>query len=175
MFVGAYWGQRKESKESAAERIAAFLEDLAGCGDAFATWYSKATSRAVALRSPMGRDAASLVRNLKPNRRDADRQPIPELGHSLSAWNGGNFSFSATIGSWNEQVGNAVVLNLGAERDLGQDSYQRIIEAAVRAFDPDHAVITSHEQINRAGATRPWEVGFFMYHRGGRIERHTIA
>lgn len=174
MFIGAYWSERRESKESAAERIAAFLEALASCGDAFATWYSKGASRASALRSPMGLDATSLVSSLKPNRRDADRQPIPDLGYSLGAWNGGDVSFSATIGSWSEHVGNAVVLNLGAEKEIGQDLYQRIMEAVVRAFDPDHAVVTSHEHISRVGATRPWEAGLFTYHRGGRIERHTF-
>lgn len=172
MFIGAYWSGRRESKESAAERLGAFLAVLASCGDAFATWYSKGTSRAAASRSPLNLDPASLVSNFKPNRRDADRLPIPDLGYSFGAWNGGDFSLSATMGSWNEHVGNAVVPNLGADSEFDQASYQQIIEAAVRAFDPDHAVVTSHEHIRRAGATRPWEVGLFAYHRGGRIERH---
>lgn len=173
MFIGAYWSQRKESKESAAQRMAAFLEALAGCGEDFACWYSKGRTRATALRSPIELDAASIAINLKSNRRDTDRQPIPDLGYSLGAWNGRNISLSATIGGWSQHVGNAVVLNLGDER-RGEVSYRPIMEIIVRAFDPDHAVVTNHEYIGRAGATKPWEGGLFTYHRGGVIEQHTF-
>ncbi len=174
MFIGAYWSQRSEPQESAAGRLAVFLEALASFGDDFATWYGKGVSRSLALRTPMKLDAASLVGNLRANRRDGDRMPIPDLGYSFGAWNGGDVSLSATIGSWNEHVGNAVVLNLGADTGIGRDSYQRVMEAAVRAFDPDHAVVTSHGLMSRAGATRPWEAGLFTYSRGGRIERHSF-
>jgi hypothetical protein len=110
-----------------------------------------------------------------PNRRDADHQPIPDLGYSLGTWNGRDVSFSATIGCWNEHVGNAVVLDLGAETQIGESSYRRIVEAIVSAFDPDHAVVTSHELLARAGVTKPWEAGLFTYRRGGGIEQHTFA
>lgn len=174
MFIGAYWSQRRESKESAAERVEAFLEALAGCGGEFTSWYSKGKSRAAALRSPIGLDAASIASKLKPNRGDFDRQPIAELGYSLNAWNGANASFSATIGCWSEHVGNAVVLNLGAEEQLSEGTYRTIMEEMVRAFDPDHAVVTSHEYMARAGATMPWEAGLFTYTRGGTVQQHGL-
>lgn len=170
MFIGAYWSQRRESKESAAERIAAFLEALAGRGDAFASWYSKGRSRAAALKSPICRDAASIARKLKSNLRDFGRQPIPELGYSLNAWNGANASFSATIGGWSKFVGNSVVLSLSAEERLSAKTCRTIMEDAVRVFDPDDAVVNSDKRIAKAGVSHPWEGGMFTYHRGGVIE-----
>jgi hypothetical protein len=45
-----------------------------------------------------------------------------------------------------------------------------MIEEIVRAFDPDHAVVTSHEHLRDVGATNPWDAGVLRYHRGGPIE-----
>jgi hypothetical protein len=75
MFIGAYWSQRRESKESAASRIADFLRGLAGCGDELASWYRKGKSRRAGLRSPMVLEAAPLADELKQNLGDFDRQP----------------------------------------------------------------------------------------------------
>lgn len=174
MFVGAYWSQRKESKESASHRVTAFLKTIADRGDEFATWYSKGKNRSAALRTPIQIEAASIAGMLNPNRRDADRQPIVDLGFRFSAWNGGNASFSATIGSWNQHVRNAVVLDLGREDQQTPSFYRALMEEMVRAFDPDHAVVTSHEYIARAGATMPWEAGIFTYTRGGPVEQHAM-
>jgi len=71
-------------------------------------------------------------------------------------------------------VGNSVVLKLGSEGRLSESAYRTIIEEIVRAFDPDHAVVTSHEYIARAGATMPWEAGIFTYTRGGTVQQHAM-
>jgi hypothetical protein len=174
MFVGAYWSQRKESKESAAHRVAAFLKAIADCGDELMTWYSKGKSRSAALRTPIELEAESIASKLNPNRRDADRQPILDLGFRFSAWNGANASFSATIGSWNQHVRNAVVLDLGHDDQQTASFYRALIEEMVRAFEPDHAVVTSDDHIARAGGTMPWEAGVFTYTRGGTVQGHSM-
>ena len=173
MYIGAYWSQRQESKESAAERVSAFLRALAGLGDDFTTWYSKGKSRAAALRSPIGLDAPSIARKLNSNRRDADRQPIPDLGFQFSAWNGAEASISATLG--NQHVRNAVVLDVEDAGGHAEHAYRAIMEQMVRVFDPDHAVVTSVECLERAGATMPWEVGLFTYARGGTVRQHVLS
>ena len=71
-------------------------------------------------------------------------------------------------------MGNDVVLNLGDDDRLTDNSYRTIMEQMVRAFDPDHAVVTSHEYIGRAGATMPWEAGLFTYTRGGTVQQHQL-
>jgi hypothetical protein len=40
----------------------------------------------------------------------------------------------------------------------------------VRHFDPDRAVATSHELLDRHGASRPWEAAWLSYERGGAIQ-----
>ncbi|WP_437293713.1 Imm52 family immunity protein [Sorangium sp. So ce426] len=172
MFVAAYWSQRKESKESASERMARFLGALSGLGEEFSTWFSKGRSRAAALQSPVAVDAASIARSLIPNRRDVDRQPIPDLGFRFAVWNGSRASLSATIGCWNQHVRNAVVLDVGSDDARSEDWYRTVLGEMIHAFDPDHAVVTSDSYLAKRGAGNPWEAGMFTYHRGGAIEVH---
>jgi hypothetical protein len=173
MFVGAYWSQRKESKSSAAYRVASFLKAITGRGTEFETWYSKGKSRAAALRTYIELEAGAIARNFTPNRKDADRQTIPDLGFRFSAWNGASVSFSATMGSWSKFVHNAVVLDLGEDNQHSEEFYREIIEEMVRAFEPNHAVVTSDEFIGRADANMPWEAGLFTYSRGGTVQHHS--
>lgn len=174
VFAGAYWSQREESRTSAAERIASFLNGVAGSGGDLARWYRTAWSIEAALQVEVRLDAVSIADELEQNRRDLDRAPIPELGYRFDTWNGAGVSFSATIGGWSEHVGNSAVLDLGDE-DRGADGHHRtLIEELVRAFDPDHAVITNHDILRRAGTSAPWQAGLFTFHRGGAVVLHTL-
>lgn len=173
MFVGAYWSERAESRVSAARRVTAFLRAVSGCGVQFATWYSKAYSRSAALRTPIELEVGAIASKLSRNR-DMDRQPILQLGFSMSAWNGTNASFSATVGCWSQYVGNAVVLDLDDDGSLTMDIYRVLIEEMVRAFDPDHAVVACDDHMRRTGATVPWEAGVFTYTRGATVQQHSM-
>ena len=42
-----------------------------------------------------------------------------------------------------------------------------IIKATIAAFDPQHAVVTSHEYLSDPAAKHPWDRGWFTYERGG--------
>ena len=174
MFVGAYWSQRKEPKEAAAARIAAFLQHIGERFEHFARWYNQARSRAAALRSPVAIDAATIASKLG-NHRDDDRRPVPDLGFRFSAWNGKDASISVSIGAYTPYVGNRVVLDVDGDGGLSEDSYRAILEEMVRVFDPDHAVVTSHEILARSGATKPWEAGLFTYARGAGIRQHSCT
>ncbi|MEO0593840.1 MAG: Imm52 family immunity protein [Myxococcota bacterium] len=174
MFVGAYWAQRKESKESGAHRIATFLTAITDLSDELGAWYSKGRDRSAALRTPVEIEVESIERKLNPNHRDADRQPISDLGLRFSAWNGANASFSVTIGSWNKHVRNAAVLDLGDDDQQTAGFYRALLTELVRAFEPDHAVVASHDDSARTGATMPWEAGMFTYTRGGTVQQHSM-
>lgn len=172
MFVGGYWSQREESKESAAARVAGFLAGLSSHGAEFCTWYRKGKGRAAARRVVLGLEPTSISGEFKQNHRDTDRKPIPELGYYFAAWNGEKVSFSAALGGWSPHVRNSVVLCLGGDNDLGEDTYRAILELLVRLFEPEHGVVTSNEYLDRIGVVNPWDAGMFTYVHGGIVEQH---
>lgn len=171
MFIGAYWSEREESKEAAARRISQYLVAIGKQFDDFATWYNLGNSRAEALRSPVSVNAESIASNLSVNRRDSDRQPIPELGFQFSAWNGKNVSFSADIGSYSQYVINSVVLDSDA---LELKMSRTLLDEIIRAFDPEHAVFASDEHLAQTGAEKPWHTGWLTYERGETVRQHKL-
>lgn len=70
---------------------------------------------------------------------------------------------------------NSVVLDIGDNDILGDDSCRAILEEIVRIFDPEHAVIASDDFLARAGATKPWEAGWFTYVRGDGLRQHPFS
>jgi hypothetical protein len=89
-------------------------------------------------------------RYLKVNRRDVDREEIPELGFSFDVWNGGDVSFRATVGAYSPHVGNAAVLSFQGPIQLGDADWRKLLDAAIEAFDPEHGVVTSLAELARA-------------------------
>jgi hypothetical protein len=172
VIIGAYWSQRKETKEAVAARLAAFMKVICKRSEVFATWFGKAGTRTAALRLPLDLNNEAIEVNLSINRRDADRKPIQELGFSFSAWNGKETSFSATLGAYSQYAGNAVVLRVGEEDRLNLEFYRVILEDMIHFFDPEYAAVATDECLARVGAKKPWEVGLITYKRGeGIIER----
>ena len=165
MFVGAYWSERAESGASAAHRLSTFLGRIRGRDGRLTNWYRKARSRATALRNPLGLDEVSLARELT-YRLDMDRKPLRERGFDFFAWDGFDATLSATIGCWSPHVGNAVVVSFSRE-SLPEVDQRPMLEAAIEAFDPHHAVVSSQSILRRSGASSPWLSGVWLYSRGG--------
>ena len=175
MFMGAYWSERKESREQAAERLARFLEAVSREDPAMTTWYKKARSKAAA-NTPVGTDPASIASNFRVNRRDVDNEVIPDLGFSFSAWNGESIGLSAAIGAFSPYVLNSVVLSCApGSATKSPSQWRRILEAAVAAFQPEHAVVTSHELLTRVGADHPWEAGWLTYQPNRGVQEHDVT
>ena len=97
MFLGAYWPERKESREQVAQRLERFLSSIAANSGHLSEWFMKGRSSRAA-RTPLKLEAASLGAMLKVNRRDVGGDVIPELGFSLGVWNGASASLDATLG-----------------------------------------------------------------------------
>jgi hypothetical protein len=172
MFVGAYWKQRKESREEVAARLVRFLSAAAGQGSLFSKWYLKGRTPSGA-RTPLSMDSTSIAKHLRVNRRDVGGQEMTELGYRLAVWNGNGVSLEATLGVTSPYVRNSVVLSFEKGQDrLSKKDCRTLIEAAVQAFDPEHAVITTAESLERSHATNPWEAGSFTYERGSEIREH---
>ncbi|MCG8421216.1 MAG: hypothetical protein MJE77_25120 [Proteobacteria bacterium] len=171
MFVGAYWSQRQESREESAKRIVLCLSLLKSQSELFAEWFMKARTKAAAFENPLSIDLDTVASTLRVDRRDVGGEAMPELGFSLSVWNGKNASFTATVGVYSPYVRNAVLLSFDeSPTTFSADDWKALLEAMIRAFEPDHAVVTSHEHLDRVGAEAPWESGWFTYQRGGEIQ-----
>jgi len=115
--------------------------------------------------SPTGIEAL-----LTTNNRDMTGQAIPELGFSLAVWNGKSASLSAALGAFSPQIGNFVLLSFHGPNPLKAAAWAQLIERAVEAFDPDSAVVTNNEFLERHGNGTPDEAGgWFVYRRGAPI------
>ena len=172
MFVGAYWSQRKETREQVAVRIARFLEAIASKNKSLSTWLLKGRTKAQG-RTELPLDPVSIGRALAVNRRDLGGEPIPEVGFNLSIWNGADVSLAATIGSFDSYVRNSVVLSFGDDKDrLAEADWRSLLGAAITAFDPEHGVVTSSQHLARASAKNAWDAGWFTYERGEGIREH---
>ena len=176
MIVGAYWSQRKESRDQAATRIATFLVNVASRHQTLSTWFFKGKTKAAARSRELDLSVASVARALTVNRRDVDRQSMPEVGFRLGIWNGDEVSFSVTIGSYSPYVGNHVVLTFADEHDwLDEPDRRDLLNAEISAFDPDHAVVTNRQILAKAGATDPWDAGWLTYARCSGVQEHTVS
>lgn len=169
MFIGAYWGNRKETRDECAKRIADVLQRLAQNHPALGTWYQKGRSKNAALKNIVELTPDSIGRILRTNNRDTDSLPIVELGFRIGVWNGNTqlaASFSATCGGYSDVVKNRVVLDFDPSWDAGLLSSERmrsILTDFIEAFDPEKAVVTSLEYMDRAGVNAPWDAGWLMY------------
>ena len=173
-FLGAYWGSRKETRRECAVRIANFLQGIAHLPH-FALWYLKARSQSTArLHLEAAPDPIEAL--LRTNSRDIDGNAIQELGFSLSAWNGSSdttaASLAVTCGAFSTSVKNSAVLYLPSQPPptdaTGLETLKGLLVKAIEAWEPDVAVVTSHEFISREGGGMPWEIGGWLVYR--RVE-----
>jgi hypothetical protein len=169
VFVGAYWSARKETREEAARRVAEFLQAISAY-KSFSAWFIKAKTKAEA-GVPVELTKESLASYFRTNNREDNGEPIPQLGFSLGIWNGAHASLRFTLGAFSSHISNAIVLSFGPEAgEIERTTLEGALNAAIRAFDPDNAVVTSHERMDRTGAKKPWEAGILTYERGGVVK-----
>jgi hypothetical protein len=188
-YVGAYWGDRKESAEECARRLSGCLTALTEVDPLLGSWRGLGRSRTTS-QTLVGTDAGSLEQLLLKgrNRRDADRSVIEELGFQVGMWNGQEteISLSASVGGYAGTPGlsNAVVLKLPApvgiaRRLYGRQVAQRITEAIVESWEPNWATWASHplQEVQDAPARTP-VVGWLTYLSQARLapdSAHTIG
>jgi hypothetical protein len=157
-----------------ATRLSDYLRAISLIETSFQEWHQKA---------PRRRDAATTVdvsiegihALLKTNNRDVGGDPIVELGFNLSLWNGSNVSFSATVGAFSPYIENSVVLSFRGNRRFDSETWRRLIERAVEAFEPDSAVVTNHDYVAAHGdAAGDKAGGWFTYTRGKAVVESTL-
>jgi len=172
MFIGAYWDARKETLDESAERIKSALKALANVDKRFSEWYLKGRTRNSSSDRAITADMHSVAALLRTNNRDDDGSAIEELGFSVGLWNGDDFfpcSFSATCGAYSNYFKNSVVLEFPTDCDvlseLSEGAIRNALIGIVNAFDPEVAVLTSNDFIDRFGGGAPWDAGGWLLYR----------
>lgn len=179
LFIGAYWSSRKESRQECAERIATFLRSIESHAG-LDRWFLKARSRKAAMM-PLELTIEAIGERLKTNSQDTDGTPIQELGFNLNVWNGSDAnpaSLVITCGVFSSFVKNSAVLYLPPQPPPTDahscETFRALLEKCVKAWDPDDALVTSTQFLNRKGGGMPWVTGgWATYRRGQCIELHS--
>ncbi|RUW91230.1 hypothetical protein EOA30_34445, partial [Mesorhizobium sp. M8A.F.Ca.ET.059.01.1.1] len=90
--ICVYWGASQRPLEELVPQVAAYFHVLGKAADGFSRWAPKGRSiKQAMLSEPVDTSSPEVLRGLLlkgQNKTDiAPRQPIPELGYTLSLWN----------------------------------------------------------------------------------------
>jgi len=170
-----FWGPRRESIDECAERLSAFLPELAECDEAFSRWFELGRSRTEALkRSVELHDRERLVGLLKQgrNRRDDNHKVSEDLGFRVGVWNGGGpdkeADLSVCCGSYTEAVGlspnNAAIgFPKNAGRLADSEHASRVLAVVAKHWSPDRGKILSSEYKDVGGSKKWLDVDWILY------------
>ena len=155
-YIKAYWRPRAESTHDCAMRLARMLGGLAMAHPAFARWNEQADTR-VAANKPawvMPPDIEELTAVFEKGRqyKDEPRVPWPEMGYSVSAWNGRDPPHGVSLilhsGTYADWIPFPNTIDLSLSR-VGGDNTDLISVAVLKpallnvamAWEPDYAVV----------------------------------
>jgi hypothetical protein len=154
-YIKAYWRPRADSAHDCAVRLGRMLEGFAKTHRAFSYWNRKAHSRAAANRPAwaMPPDIHELTQVFEKGRvhKDSPRIPWPGMGFHVSAWNGRDppygASLSVRVGADTDlrSIPNTVDLRFNrAGPDNGDlinaDTLRPALLSVAIAWEPDYAV-----------------------------------
>lgn len=176
LFMGAYWAERKATRDECAHSLADFISAIAPLDPSLSRWFQKGRSAKDAANS-IDPTPEAIAKLLKSNMRDTSKEAIVEIGFGFGSWNGSSAMLDATIGSFSPKVRNSVVLAYTQSPITNAAVWKRIAEAAIRCFEPESLVITNHAYIAQQGGGMPWLVGgWFTYSKhAGLIENSSFA
>jgi hypothetical protein len=150
----AGWRPRRESTRSCATRLAHMLDDLAKAHPAFARWSKQANTRAAAGKPawtmPSNIDELTEVFEKGRQYKDVPPDPWPELGYSVSAWNGNDPPYGSSFGVWAGGFADSMPFpnSVDLELDPASPDNADLMDAAVlklalltviTAWEPDYA------------------------------------
>ena len=176
VYVGAYWGNRPESAGGCAARAIECVRSLGELSVVLGQWKPKGRSSWEALfAADIPEERLLEMFQGGVNRRDYGGGALPELGYSLSAWNGvlsTPAAISVTCGAFAARAGvlNSFVLDLPNPSNgpvaalYDPENMEEILSAVIRSWAPDWAVVTSHG-LRAAHPRKPAQpvVGWFTY------------
>ncbi|MBV9861865.1 MAG: immunity 52 family protein [Alphaproteobacteria bacterium] len=173
--IEADWRSRPQSTRDCAVRLAGMLEGLASAHPAFARWNKQAWSRAAADRPawamPPDIDELTAVFEKGRQYKDAPREVWPEMGYSVSAWNGldGSRGASLTVrpGSYANfsPFPNTIDValkpaNAGNADLVNSDILKPALLSMVTAWEPDCGGVICWDYCQRSFGDRHWPLFF---------------
>jgi len=187
----AFWKARPESPESCAQHMARMFEELAAIHPAFSRWYEQTMDLVPPPDKPfctMPPRVEELAAKLYAGRHiaDASGEVMPQLGYSISAWNGNRGSQGLALlmnfGAYTERMTepnrfnfNFHKLEPGNESLLNAKVLEKVLLAVVSAWDADWGVIETwgyEGRLKNADGQlfRPWG-GWITYLSPGYASR----
>jgi hypothetical protein len=160
--VGAYWGDRSETRTACAERLMRFFAALREHDPALGRWFRRMNKKTDPVM-PLPESAAGLSDLLTVVLDDSTpRQVMEECGFSLGTWRGFDAvapaSFSFSCGAFGPHAHNALILTCD-DLTTSHDLLRVYLEATAEAFEPDDAIAhdsitlpAAHEAIKKARA-----------------------
>lgn len=165
------WRARPESAASCAFRLCRTLDGLANAHRAFVRWNTKATSRTAASRPAweMPPSPEELTQVFDDNKRckDATREPWPEMGYAVTAWNGLDRPYAASLAAWTGVYGDWIALpnhvDLGLSPVAAENAdlmstavLKQVFLSLATAWDPDCGNLVPQNYWKRAFAEGPY-------------------
>lgn len=176
-YLGAYWGDRRESVEVCAERLARCLDGLAHVNPLLSVWYRTGRRRNAA-NVKIDTTVSVLVEMLLADR-SADAagrgSAIAEMGFAMSLWNGAEaqVGMSVLCGAYPGTSGvlNCFSLDLPPLDEIPEfrdtSIARQILKVIIDAWEPEWATWTSYEwhHLQEPAARQP-VVGVLTYLTG---------
>lgn len=147
VFIGVYWGARREDITQCTSRLERHFATMAKTSGLLCHWYHGSRRRPtpdliVDTGSPEG--AAELLKR-GVNRKDSDRQIMPDLGFMVGLWNGvaGGWSAGTSVNcglySKNKNLSNVANLNIEAEDAVAPSPAMMVdlLERLIEVWEPE--------------------------------------
>lgn len=173
--LSAFWGPRSENAAACATRLARMLTDLTTIHPAFTLWNRGGRSRATSNRPfcamPPNLEELTGIFEKGLAHRDVPRDPWPEMGYSIGAWNGRDDACGVSLrvhagAYYNHPEPNSVGMQVpptqpGNEDFINAKVLARVLVAIATAWDASWGVIESWDYKGRntnanGQFLRPW-------------------
>lgn len=145
--VSVYWGPRREDRAQCAMRVKAHFAALSSASANLGRWYHRGRERPSVDRPVDVSSSEALITLIEAgaNRRDDNRNIIPELGFHVGFWNGAAGGWSAstdiTCGLYAKTKGLSNVALLSVDFDaksaLSASEMARLLKRLIESWDPD--------------------------------------
>jgi hypothetical protein len=155
-YIGAYWGSRAETLNEVKDKVIQTLKRLADEDEQFANWYEGGMGRKEALskRVTINSDTIQRLCLEQVRKGELSQDGVSKMGFLFGLWTGHKeeetSSISFSVGTASKWLTNSCVIKLpfrgsAHERLLQQKTATTIIALLVKIWNPDYAVLTSHD------------------------------
>lgn len=175
-YIGAYWGSRGESLMQVRDKVLQTFQRLAEIDEQFLNWYEGGNSRKEALENRIVFNNETIEKLCLETVRkgELDKNGFAKMGFLFGLWTGHeddeSSSITFTVGTafTSPHLFNSCVLSIpfegeGRERLLQIEKAKKIIAVFVEVWNPDYAVLTSHQLRDKLNIAN--NVGWITYRK----------